>query len=76
MYIDCVRLFNTYSLRLPECVNHGTPALAHGIVVPEPRLWVDRLTNRTQDLQAGEVVPRNKQRSYCLFGHLYLQNYH
>lgn len=63
MYVDYIRVFTTYSLRLPECVNHRTPALAHGIVEPVPRLWVDGLTNRTQDLQAGQVVPGNKQRS-------------
>lgn len=48
---------STYGLCLPVSVDHGTSALTDGIVVPLPRLWVDRLPNGTQNPQAGEVIP-------------------
>eukprot|EP00123_Amoebidium_parasiticum_P017394 comp23832_c0_seq1/m.41572 comp23832_c0_seq1/g.41572 ORF comp23832_c0_seq1/g.41572 comp23832_c0_seq1/m.41572 type:complete len:727 (+) comp23832_c0_seq1:370-2550(+) len=43
-------------LCLPVRVHHGTAALAHHVVVPQPGLGVDGLTNRPQHPQRRQVV--------------------
>lgn len=52
-----MHVYPYYRLCLPESVNDGTSALTDELVVPLPRLPVDRLTNGTQNPQAGEVIP-------------------
>lgn len=47
----------SHRLRLPESVNHWTPAPTHLLVEPLPCLRVDGLADSTQNPQTGQVVP-------------------
>lgn len=55
---------DTYRLCLPEGVDHRTSALTNGLVVPVPRLWVDWLSDTTQDPQSGEIIPGGEGRKH------------
>ena len=47
---------NTARLGLPESVDDCSLELSDMLVEPIPRLWVDRLSDGTQNAQGGEIV--------------------
>lgn len=47
----------SYRFRLPEGVNNGTALVSHHRVVPLPRLRVDGLSHRPQNLQGRSAPP-------------------
>ncbi len=47
---------NSSATYLPIGVHNGAIFLPHELVIPDPRLWVDRFSYRAQDLQTGEIV--------------------
>lgn len=47
----------THSFCLPEGINDRTPPLTNHVVVPQPRLRVDRLPHCSQNLQRCSAVP-------------------
>ena len=50
----------TNSLCLPEGVDDGTLWVPHHVVVPQPCLWVDGLSHRSQNTQWCSFVPAGK----------------
>lgn len=47
----------SYRFRLPEGVNNGAALVSHHRVVPQPRLRVDGLSHRPQNLQGRSAPP-------------------
>ena len=50
----------TNSLCLPEGVDDGALRVPHHVVVPQPCLWVDGLSHRSQNTQRRSFVPAGK----------------
>ena len=50
----------TNSLCLPEGVDDGALRIPHHVVVPQPCLWVDGLSHRSQNTQRRSFVPAGK----------------
>ena len=72
-----IRLLNWLSKRedtdcfsLPEGVHNGTSLVTDHVVVPQPGLWVDGLTDRSQHLQGAPVIPTEGQVKSSLNMHI------
>src|SRR5262249_18415627 len=43
-------------LGLPPCIHDWAALAAYVLVIPNPRLWVDRLANCAQETERGEIM--------------------